>query len=54
MTNIIFGTVIGGTHECHWPPYPTHVRCGAYANVRHDGIQEFIRSIVPDLEIDGI
>jgi len=50
--NIIYGTVVNGKPCTREQTYP-HGRSGKYANVRHPEIQEFIKSIVSDVEIEG-
>ena len=50
--NVIYGTVVTGWPCTSEAVYP-HGRSGKYANVRQPEIQEFIKSIVSDVEIEG-
>ena len=50
--NVIYGTVVSGG-LCTKDAGSPHGRSGTYANVRHPEIQEFIKSIVSDVEIEG-
>ena len=50
--NVIYGTVVKGG-LCTKDPIGRYGRWGSYANVRHPEIQDFIKSIVSDVEIEG-
>ena len=50
--NVIYGTVISGGLCANESIYD-HGRSGLYANVRQLEIQNFIKSIVFDVEIEG-
>jgi len=50
--NVIYGTVVRGGY-CTKDPISRYGRWGTYANVRHPEIQDFIKSIVSDVEIEG-
>ena len=49
--NVIYGTVVNGA-PCAFAA-PETGRSGVYANVGQQEIHRFIKSVVPDVEIEG-